>query len=293
MAFVTRCPDCLSTFRVVEDQLRVADGWVRCGRCGTMFSALKGRVDAEAPGAVAPAVPSLTTAPPPPPPAPPPPRPPPPPLPPSRLMRPPPADPVPAPATPTMPELDSDDLARGRQLLGPGVPVSASAPRAPVVPRHAVKVAPRRWLWGSVAALAGSLLAVQALVAWHDQVAHAAPVLRPVVEVLCVMTDCRVEAARQPEWLSVESSRLAQLGGTVYEFTLVLRNRAERELAAPAIDLKLTNPQGEVIVRRVLRMADFGLRARTLGPRQELTLQASLSTGEPTVAGYNIELFYP
>jgi hypothetical protein len=40
-------------------------------------------------------------------------------------------------------------------------------------------------------------------------------------------------------------------------------------------------------------MADFGLRARTLGPRQELTLQASLSTGEPTVAGYNIELFYP
>ena len=44
MPFVTRCPDCLSTFRVVEDQLRVADGWVRCGRCGTMFSALQARV---------------------------------------------------------------------------------------------------------------------------------------------------------------------------------------------------------------------------------------------------------
>ena len=40
-------------------------------------------------------------------------------------------------------------------------------------------------------------------------------------------------------------------------------------------------------------MADFGLRARTIGARQELTLQAALSTGGREVAGYNIELFYP
>jgi hypothetical protein len=148
-------------------------------------------------------------------------------------------------------------------------------------------------MWGLVAGAAGSVLAVQALVAWHDQIAQAVPPLRPVVEALCVMSGCRVEAARLPEWLSVESSRLTQLGGTVYEITLVLRNRAGRELAAPAIDLKLTNPRGDVIVRRVLRMSDFGLRARTIGPRQELTLQAALSTGERDVAGYNIELFYP
>lgn len=290
MPFVTRCPDCLSTFRVVEDQLRVADGWVRCGRCGTMFSALKARVDAEASGAAAtaPAAPSLTTAPSPPPPPPPPPAPPP-----SRPMRPPPADPVPEPIAPTLPELDSDDLARGRLLVRAEAPAPAPAARAPKArPRRALSPG-QRWAWGAVAGVAGSVLAVQALVAWHDQVAQAAPPLRPVVEVLCVMTGCRVEAARLPEWLSVESSRLSQVGGTVYELTLVLRNRAERELAAPAIDLKLTNPRGEVIVRRVLRMADFGLRARTIGARQELTLQAALSTGGREVAGYNIELFYP
>ena len=49
----------------------------------------------------------------------------------------------------------------------------------------------------------------------------------------------------------------------------------------------------EVVIRRVLRMSDFGLRGGSIAPRQELTLQAALNTGEKQIAGYNIELFYP
>lgn len=40
MSFATRCPSCSTTFRVVRDQLKVSEGWVRCGRCGEVFCAL-------------------------------------------------------------------------------------------------------------------------------------------------------------------------------------------------------------------------------------------------------------
>ena len=33
MSQITRCPSCATTFKVVADQLRISDGWVRCGQC--------------------------------------------------------------------------------------------------------------------------------------------------------------------------------------------------------------------------------------------------------------------
>ena len=43
----TRCSACDTVFRVVPDQLRVSEGWVRCGRCSEVFNALEGLVDLE------------------------------------------------------------------------------------------------------------------------------------------------------------------------------------------------------------------------------------------------------
>ncbi|WP_295541651.1 DUF3426 domain-containing protein [uncultured Pseudacidovorax sp.] len=39
MSLVTRCPSCSTAFKVVRDQLRLSEGWVRCGRCGEVFDA--------------------------------------------------------------------------------------------------------------------------------------------------------------------------------------------------------------------------------------------------------------
>ncbi len=39
MSFATRCTACGTIFRVVQDQLRVSEGWVRCGRCAEVFDA--------------------------------------------------------------------------------------------------------------------------------------------------------------------------------------------------------------------------------------------------------------
>lgn len=39
MSLATRCPACGTTFRIEPDQLALADGWARCGRCSAVFDA--------------------------------------------------------------------------------------------------------------------------------------------------------------------------------------------------------------------------------------------------------------
>ena len=41
MSLATRCTSCGTIFRVVQDQLKVSEGWVRCGRCQEVFTALE------------------------------------------------------------------------------------------------------------------------------------------------------------------------------------------------------------------------------------------------------------
>jgi predicted Zn finger-like uncharacterized protein len=47
MSLATRCTECGTVFRVVQDQLKVSDGWVRCGRCRSVFHAQKCLFDLE------------------------------------------------------------------------------------------------------------------------------------------------------------------------------------------------------------------------------------------------------
>ena len=45
MSLATRCTHCGTIFKVVQDQLKVSEGWVRCGRCNEVFNALPGLFD--------------------------------------------------------------------------------------------------------------------------------------------------------------------------------------------------------------------------------------------------------
>lgn len=63
MSLATRCPACGTVFRVVQDQLKVSQGWVRCGQCHEVFNALESLFDLDA-------SPSPAASPPPPPAAP-------------------------------------------------------------------------------------------------------------------------------------------------------------------------------------------------------------------------------
>lgn len=39
MSLITSCPACGTMFRVVPDQLKISEGWVRCGHCAEVFDA--------------------------------------------------------------------------------------------------------------------------------------------------------------------------------------------------------------------------------------------------------------
>jgi predicted Zn finger-like uncharacterized protein len=51
MNLATRCTECGTVFRVVQDQLKVSEGWVRCGRCSAVFNAQAELFDLDAPAA--------------------------------------------------------------------------------------------------------------------------------------------------------------------------------------------------------------------------------------------------
>lgn len=53
MSLITRCPACETMFKVVPDQLRISNGWVRCGQCAEIFDAAQ-HLLAGASGATAP-----------------------------------------------------------------------------------------------------------------------------------------------------------------------------------------------------------------------------------------------
>lgn len=68
MTLATRCTSCGTAFRVVQDQLKISDGWVRCGRCGAVFNATESLFDLDAltpPGPTPPLAPSSPAAAPP------------------------------------------------------------------------------------------------------------------------------------------------------------------------------------------------------------------------------------
>jgi predicted Zn finger-like uncharacterized protein len=48
MSLITRCPACGTMFKVVPDQLRISEGWVRCGHCAEVFDA-SAHLQADAP----------------------------------------------------------------------------------------------------------------------------------------------------------------------------------------------------------------------------------------------------
>lgn len=49
MSQITRCPSCATLFKVVPDQLRISEGWVRCGQCKEVFDATLSLQESPAP----------------------------------------------------------------------------------------------------------------------------------------------------------------------------------------------------------------------------------------------------
>lgn len=325
MSLATRCNSCGTVFRVVQDQLKVSEGWVRCGRCNEVFNALEGLFDLErdppaqwtAAGPTA-AGPETGAA--------------------SGAFD---AEPQEVHDPSLVDKIDAQLLSPRRTGFG------ALAALAPADRRHedfadarfdtdvppeghsdlsiidmpttqtepAVEdegtgtpdfvrqadgqarwrgSAARGWLFAACLLLTAGLV-VQVAHQFRDRVAAQWPSLRPVLLTWCGLSGCRIEAPRRIEDVSVESTALTRSPAPADAFVLsvVLRNRSALPLSVPWIDLALTDANGLLVARRALAPKDFNLEPRPLAPASELPMQLTLSAGAGRVAGYTVEVFYP
>jgi predicted Zn finger-like uncharacterized protein len=184
--------------------------------------------------------------------------------------------------------------------------ISAAAIAAATPPQATpsfLRQAERGRLLRHPAARAGAVLAVvllagavplQMALLWRDSLAAHLPASTPTLQALCRLAGCSVQPLRRIHQLAVASSGLNRVDGApLYRLQLVLQNRADTAVMAPALDLTLTDPQGQLLARRVLPAAELGLAQPALQAGQELPIKLLLSTGERRVAGYTLELFYP
>ncbi|KQY88962.1 zinc-ribbon and DUF3426 domain-containing protein [Pelomonas sp. Root1444] len=319
MSLATRCTACGTIFRIVEDQLRVSDGWVRCGRCAEIFDARELLFDIERdtpPPWPASFAPPAEVEPPPPPPPPPP--------------APPPVQAFEPPAwiPPPEPELQADALPTGwpaevtRQeprwveieppaqatiapVHAPEPPPMAAEPAAapPAVVPEFMRRAQSSARWnrrsvrialGAASLLLALSLALQITLHFRDALAALHPPLRGPLQSLCAALGCEVKPWRRIEALSIDATSLNPVGsGGSYKLNLSLRNKAGVDVAAPWVELSLTDASGAPFARRVLAPEALSPQLTQVNAGSEHALSLSFSTGAQRVSGYSVNIFYP
>jgi predicted Zn finger-like uncharacterized protein len=279
MSFITRCPACATAFKVVPDQLKISDGWVRCGQCQQVFDATldlqPGWSGADTPTTLA------------------------------------------APAGNTVDQVE--DIPVEPSLDGAAIdPVVAAdvapaelpaaevpAVEAPVAPLSFVRQAQRRAFWHRtpvrvfMAGLA-CLLMVGLLAQWalwdRDHLAARSPGVRALLERVCAPLGCRVGDWQAPDMVHIDSSALLRRAPGRYVFDMVLKNTSPWPVALPAIELTLTDATDAVLVRRVLPPQDWSPHTLVVAGSTELPVRVELAlpaTEAQVMTGYRALLFYP
>ncbi len=334
MSLITSCPACGTMFRVVPDQLKISEGWVRCGHCGDVFDATAYLTDdaALAPAATQPSRPPAA----------------------ERVVdtqphelqtQPAPMATVPAwletappAATPIAPKyiepdpgpdseqqgptsLDAPFVFRRSDLVDhePTPSVLPPAPDRPISRFDAddevqapeledvsfVRHARRKAFWRRplvrmglffASLLLATLLLLQVGYQDHDRIAAAQPQLRPLLEHMCEPLRCTLAAPRQIDAMVIESSGFNRLRNDAYRLTFTVRNTAGMSVAAPAMELTLTDNQDQPVLRRVLTPADLGARDNVIAGGAEWSGSVGLvlaASGSARIAGYRVLTFYP
>jgi len=146
---------------------------------------------------------------------------------------------------------------------------------------------------GTVALLLGGVLVVQIGEHWHDLIAARWPATQPLLARACVQWDCALQPPQQLDALVVDSTALSRPpNGDSYLLGVTLHNRAAHAIAAPHIELSLTDMSGAVVLRRVLTPTEFrqsGLLAAT----SDASWSLEFTSSNQRIAGYTLAAFYP
>ncbi len=311
MSQITCCPTCRTLFKVEPEQLKVSDGWVRCGHCDGVFDAsahfqviaepvdksevqkflpsgpvasdlATGGVDsAAAPEGFAPT--DLPFAP----------------------LNTPESSGSPAAlasylaaqgasqvqSNPLGSSSRHDTEARralyGRESSSSINPEeSAQRPRAIQKSAYNAKQRSRRSRpWYRALAVVvlffvmGVLLA-QALVHERQSLASEYPPLRPVLQALCQRLDCQINPPRTLEAIIIDSSSLTQIAPDTYRLDFVLKNSKGGGVAMPALEVLLTGAQDEALGRKIVLPSEFGAASAWLDKGVSFSGTFNVMTGQ-------------
>ncbi len=295
MSLITRCPACGTMFKVVTDQLKVSQGWVRCGHCAEVFDAslhLQAKQETSAPD------PGTTSTPAP--------------LPipqQAAVLSPEPAaeqQPYqphqPAPHEPDGLQVDEHSEAVRAELVqaqagheeGLNAPADSAVRSdhrddsedrdvlsefpldAPDAAKDVsfVRDAKRRAFWrkpgvrvalGLFGFTLVALLVLQVLLQQRDSLVASDPAFKPWIQKLCEQLHCEVAPLRRMESLVIDSSSFNKVSADSYHLTFMLKNSGAVAVAMPSLEVTLTDTQDQVLMRRVLTPAQFGSSNALLG----------------------------
>jgi predicted Zn finger-like uncharacterized protein len=323
---ITRCPACGTVFNVVADQLKVSQGWVRCGQCSDVFDASLHQQEVAAPennSAPSDAQAGVITAP---------------------------APPQQGTDASVSEAGISDDFATSLQAaieaaavskaknseLPASEPALLTEPKAPVSANGASRALrdneieaeesaaaadgvsfvqdarrqswwKRKWVRAGLAVIAFSLmiaLLLQVVIQQKDYLVTQAPRLKPLVQSICGTLGCQLEQLRKIDAVVIDSSTFTKAGADSYKLNFSIRNLGSVAVAMPSLEVTLTDTQDQPMLRKVLLPAQFGAGTALLTPGADfvgsVTLDISATNAQRNgtvftarVAGYRLLAFYP
>lgn len=280
MHWIARCPACGATYHVVPDQIKIAQGWLRCGQCDQAFDSTGlvvswsgtpqntlAAID-ESPVAERVVIDELLRQ----------------------------EDRAPAEQSVSAVASFEEALSTFSAMSPPPAPTSEPEPALPVgsavSPEVGQPVKPRGWFALALALLLTVTLALQWLWAERQTLLLNSPLVASGLQQLCDALGCESEPLQVREGVVIESSNwTAQDGGFVLSWTL--RNPTPLSLEMPALELTLVDAQGQVSLRRVFLPAERNAPLELAPGQTDKGQLLTLLNVQMPITGYRLATFYP
>jgi len=272
MTLAAQCPRCQTAFKVVQDQLKVAQGWVKCGRCEQVFDAHAHSLQIDSPEpipAIEPAEPDRAT------------------------VHAPLAD-TDAHSVAPQPEAAPNDTALVSTIRAPDMAPQPDPSEFGMPLAQHDKPRPRR-IWAVLMGVLGLSLVAQ--VSWWNKsqwLAHW-PQAHEWAQAACAQLRCQLDWPQALDAVMIERAHFEPDGEGHHRLQIQLSNRAKHTVATPWLDLTLTDGEDRIVIRRMLAPEEMGL-PKHLSPGVDAVSSVHWrvdSDVEDRLSGYRAEIFYP